>query len=185
MTLLKRWRPIALGVGFALLAWVGFEIGRAGNDVPRPGPQGPSELTHGSLHGKRIDQRGVSLDFEHLTVSADGTSLTLDHIRDGRFKRPGKSDVRMSAERAIVNRITNDVDATGPVTVREDAGGRTRTFSTIGARYIGATRTLILDKPATITDGKSTVTVSSATINFRTGASTLGRIEAVGAGSGP
>jgi hypothetical protein len=75
---------------------------------------------------------------------------------------------------------TNDLTVRGRVTFKEDlGGGRTRTFATNGAHYVGTTRTLTLDHTATITDSGATITVSSVSIDFRTGEAQLGRIVGV------
>ena len=172
------WRPFAVLAVLAFLAWVGYEIGRAGGDIAVPRMATNDTLTGGTIHGKRIDQRAWSLDFDTASVSPDGSSATIAHVRDGRIHRPGKPDVTMTADGVIVNRLTNDFTVTGPVTfVEPEAGGRIRRFTTIGAHYLGATRMLQLDHTATITEGTTKVTVANAKVDFRTGDVTVGRME--------
>ena len=60
-----------------------------------------------------------------------------------------------------------------------------RTLRTTGAEYLGATKTLILASPTTITEGAATVTVARIEINFQTGESHLGRIVGTRAGTDP
>ena len=172
------WRlPAAVGV-LAFLGWVGFEIGRAGNDVTVPRMATNDVLKGGTIHGKRLDQRAWSLDFDTASVSPDGTSATIAHVRDGRIHRPGKPDVKMTADGVVVNRISNDFTVSGPVTfVEPEPGGRIRRFTTVGAHYLGATRELQLDHPATITEGTTKATFANAKVNFRTGDVTVGRLE--------
>ncbi len=173
-----NWRPFAVVGVLAFLAWVGFEIGRAGNDVTVPRIAGNDVLHGGTIHGKRIDQRAWSLDFDTASVSPDGTSATIAHVRDGRFHRAGKPDVTMKADGVVVNRTTNDFTVTGPVSfVEPEPGGRIRRFTTVGAHYIGATRELQLEHPATITEGTTKATFANAKVNFRTGDITVGRLE--------
>jgi hypothetical protein len=172
------WRVPVIIAGFALLAWFGFEIGWAGNDMSIPRVAGPDTLTHGKVQGKRIDGRAWSLDYDTATFSADASQATIQHVRDGRIHRAGKSDVLMSADNVTVNTLTHDFTVNGPVTFREkQSSGETRTFTTIGARYIGATRLLNLDHSATITQGDAKFVVDKATVDFRTGDVTLGKIE--------
>ncbi|HEY4441544.1 MAG TPA: LPS export ABC transporter periplasmic protein LptC [Candidatus Elarobacter sp.] len=172
------WRvPVALVV-LAFLAWVGFEIGRAGNDIAVQPIQQASKLTKGSVNGKRVDGRSWSLDFDSVSMSPDGTQATITKVRDGRLHRAGKPDVLMQADDVTVNRATNDFFVRGPVKFIEPMGeGRTRTFTTVGARYVGATRVLQLDHSSTITDAGATIVVTNMTIDFRTGDAKLGRIE--------
>jgi hypothetical protein len=178
------WRTSAALVVLAFLAWVGFEIGRAGSDIVVQRVQQPSTLINGSVNGKRIDGRSWSLDYDTVTMSADGTLATIGKVRNGRLHRKGKPDVLMHGDDVTVNRTTGDLFVRGPVWFREDLGqGRTRTFATTGARYVGATRVLELDHRATITDAGATIIVASMTIDFRTGDAKLGRIEGTRPGS--
>ncbi len=172
------WRVTLSVVALAFLAWVGFEIGQAGNDVQFARSAGPDTLTNGSVQGKRIDRKAWSLDYDTLTMSPDGSLLTIAHVRDGRIHRAGKPDVLMRADGVTVNTATNDLTVTGPVSFTEDeGGGRMRTFKSVGAVYNGSTRILDIDHPSTITDSGATVTVAKMTVNFRTGDSSFGRIE--------
>ena len=179
-----RWRPIAIVVGFALLVWLGIEVGRAGSDVPPANQQGPAKLERGTVSGKRIDGRAWSLDYEHITWSQDGSTITLDKVRDGKIHRPGKPDVDMTAERVVVNTVTNDVFVSGPVTFREQTAHGSRTYATTDGHYAGATRVLTLDKPVTVTEGASRITFASVSADFRTGELKFGRIEGSAAGIG-
>lgn len=173
-----NWRVPAAVAVLAFLAWVGFEIGRAGSDIQVARVAGPNTLSNGRVQGKRIDGRSWSLDYDSVTMSADGSQATIAHVRDGRLRRAGKPDVLMKADGVTVNTITNDLVVTGPVTFTEQEGpGRTRTFDTKGAHYNGGTHELQLDHTATITEGNAKVVVSKLVANFRTGAVTLGRIE--------
>ena len=173
-----NWRVPATVAGFALLAWVGYEIGLAGSDVQMPPVAGPDTLKQGKVQGKRIDGRAWSLDYDIATFSPDGTQATIAHVRDGRIHRAGKPDVLMKADNVTVNTLTHDLTVAGPVTFTEkQSSGETRTFASTGARYIGATRVLNLDHTATITEGDANVTVEKASIDFRTGEVKLGPIE--------
>ncbi len=173
-----NWRPVAVVAVMAFLAWVGFEIGRAGSEISVPRVASNDMLIGGAIHGKRIDQRAWSMDFDTASVSPDGSQATIAHVRDGRIKRPNKPDVKMTADGVIVNRISNDFTVTGPVTfVEPEPNGRIRRFTTVGAHYQGATRVLRLDHTATITEGTTKVVVSSATVDFRTGDVTVGPMQ--------
>ena len=169
------WRiPVAVVV-LAFLAWVGYEIGRAGSDIAVQTAAGPNTFLHGSVHGKRIDGRSWSLDYDTVTMSPDGSFVRIPHVRDGRLHRDGKPDVLMQADDVTANTATNDIQIGGDVTFTEQEGpGRTRTFVTKGAHYSGFSHELTLDHTATISEGTATVVVASASVNFRTGSVTLG-----------
>jgi hypothetical protein len=171
------WRVPAAVAGLALLAWAGFEIGRAGSDIKVAPLSAPNKLIGGSIHGKRIDRRSWSLDFDTVTTSPDGQNATIAHVRDGRIHRVNKPDVLMKADDVTINTVTNDLAIAGPVTFTVDEGpGRTRTFQTIGAHYNGGSHLLDLNHTATITEGTAKILVTNATVNFRTGEVTLGAI---------
>ena len=178
------WRvPVAVAV-LALLAWVGYEIGRAGSEIQVARIAAPNTLVNGRVSGKRIDGRAWSLDYDTVTMSPDGSQATIGHVRDGRLHRAGKPDVLIKADGVTVNTVTNDLSITGPVTFTEQEGpGRTRRFETTGARYSGVTHEMSLDRSATITEGDAKVVVGNAVVNFRTGEVKLGRIEGTKAGN--
>ncbi len=181
-----NWRLPAAVAALAALSWVGFEIGRAGNDVIPPRTAAQSTLDRGTVSSKRIDGRSWSLDYDKATMSPDGSFATIAHVRQGRFHRNGKPDVLMKADDVTVNTLTNDLTIRGPLKISEPlAPDRTRTITTVGAVYSGSTRTLQLDHSSTITDQGATVTVANATVNFRTGDSKFGRIEGTKPGSPP
>jgi lipopolysaccharide export system protein LptC len=170
-----RWA--AAIAGLVLLSWVGYEIGRAGDDVTIPRVTQPSTLTGGEVSGKRINGQEWSMDYDTAVMSADDSQVQIAHVRDGRIHRAGKPDVRMHADDVTINTTSNDLFVNGPVSFVEDEGkGRKRTFATVGARYYGATHILELDHPATITDGGTTVKVATMTIDFRTGDAHLGAL---------
>src|ERR1700684_4169763 len=100
-----NWRVVAAVAVLAVLAWVGYEIGRAGNDIQVARIAMPGSLTGGKVVGKRLDGRSWSLDYDTVTMSADNTIATIAHVRDGRIHRPGKPDVRMEADGVQVNTL--------------------------------------------------------------------------------
>lgn len=180
MTARIPWRTPLVLASLALLGWVGFEIARAGGDVAPPRIATQSTLNHGSVTGKRVDGRSWSLDYDTATMSPDGSQATIAHVHNGRLRRAGKPDVLFKADDVTANTSTNDFTVRGAVTFSEQIRtGRLRTFTTTGAQYVGITHTLILPNNATITDGPATITVTNATVDFRTGATTLGRIVGV------
>ncbi len=171
------WRTPTALAALVFLAWVGYEIGRAGSDMTPPPTEGATRLINGAVHGKRFDQRSWSLDYDTVTFSPDGSMATIGHVRDGRIHRPGKPDVLLKADDVTFNTVTNDLIVHGAIDVVEPLpGGESRTFKSVGARYEGVTRTLVLEHAATITGQGATLNVASANVNFRTGDVTLGRV---------
>jgi hypothetical protein len=180
------WRTAATLAVLAFLGWVGFEIGRAGSDIAPPRFAGPSTLEQGKISGRRIDGRDWSLDYDTITMSPDGTYVTIPHVRDGRLHQIGKPDVTMHADGVSYNLATNDLTVSGPVVFRQDDGhGNVRTFRTRGAEYIGGSKTLVMPAPATITQGTTIVHVARIEIDFRTGDARFGRIAGTKPGTAP
>lgn len=176
---LKRLRPLAVLVVVAFLGWIGYETIHAGSDVPpQPSSQLLTRLTGGAVHGKRIDGKSWSLDYDNATLSADGTVAEIDNVHDGVLLRAGKPYMKLRAKHVTANIGANDFTVRGPVSFRE-IGGQGRTLETVGAHYLGITQTLVLAHPTTIHQGAMTVTVGNASINFKSGQTTLGRIKAI------
>jgi hypothetical protein len=168
-------RTIAALVVIAGLAWVGYETVRAGNDIPPQPPQALTQLSGGRASDKRVDGKSWSLDYDRATMSADGTMAEIDGIHDGIINRNGKPYMHVHAKHISANLAQNDFVATGPVKF-DEIGGEGKTLATTGAHYMGYSHTLELPNRTTIHSGPVVLTVESATINFDTGATTLGRI---------
>lgn len=178
-------RNVSVIVALVVLAWVGYEIGRAGNDITPPRVAPGSTLKNGTIDGKRVDGRAWSLDYDTVELSPDGTQAKIAHVRDGKIHRDGKPDITVQATGVTLNTVTNDLFITGPVTLTEPLPKGARVFHTVAANYVGALKQLTLKNPATITEDGGTVTVASATIDFKTGEATFGRIEGTRSGTQP
>lgn len=173
--LLTRLRaPLALIVAL-VLGWVIYQTIHAGEEIPPPPAQTQTKLTGGSANDKRIDGKSWSLDYDTATLSPDGSIATIEHVHDGVILRDGKPYMHMTAEHVTANLGINDFTVTGKVSFKE-VGGQHRTLDTNGAHYSGANHTLTLDRPTLIHDGLVTLHVATASVNFTTGDTKLGRI---------
>jgi lipopolysaccharide export system protein LptC len=166
--------PLAL-VAVALLSWIVYQTVHAGSEIPPPPAQQQTTLSGGSANDKRVDGKSWSLDYDTATLSPDGSVATIDHVHDGVILREGKPYMRLKADHVTANLTLNDFVVLGKVTFTEIAGQH-RTFETDGAHYSGASHTLQLDKPTTISDPAMTFHVATASVNFATGETKLGRI---------
>ena len=117
-----------------------------------------------------------SLDYDTATLSPDGSIATIEHVHDGVIMRNGKPYMHMTADHVTANLGINDFTVSGKVSFRE-VGGQHRTLDTTGAHYTGTNHTLTLDSPTLIHDGLVTLRVATASINFTTGDTKLGRIK--------
>jgi hypothetical protein len=168
-------RTVAALIAIAVLSWIGYETVRAGNDVPPPAPQALTQLTGGHASDKRVDGKSWSLDYDSATMSADGSTAEIENVRDGVIKRNGKPYMHVRAKHISANLAQNDFTVVGPVTFQE-IGGQGRTLVTTGAQYLGFSHTLALPNRTTIREGPIHLIVDHATVDFSTGATTLGRI---------
>jgi hypothetical protein len=169
------WRAGAAAVAFAVLGWIAYETIHAGSDIPPSHSDGPTRLTTGEASGKRIDGKSWSLDYDSAVMTPDGSGAEIDNVHDGVIFRNGKPYMHMRARHVSANLDLNDFQATGPVSFVE-IGGRHRRLDTIDAHYEGNVHTLVLTHPTTIREDGASVTVASASINFLTGETKLGRI---------
>ncbi len=166
--------PIALIVLIGL-GWIVYQTIHAGDEIPPPPAQTTTRLTGGSANDKRIDGKSWSLDYDTATLSPDGSIATIERVHDGVILRDGKPYMHMTAEHVTANLSVNDFTVTGNVAFVE-VGGQHRRLDTDGAHYSGTTHVLSLDHPTTIRDGAVTLRVATASINFLTGDTKLGRI---------
>ena len=171
----NRIRTVAALLAVAVLGWVGYETMRAGNDIPPSTPQALTQLSGGRASDKRVDGKSWSLDYDSATMSADGTAAVIENIRRGIIMRNGKPYMHVRAQHVSANLALNDFTVTGPVTF-DEIGGQRRRLVTNGADYIGYSHTLELKNRTTIRSGPVHLIVDHASINFATGATTIGRI---------
>jgi len=162
-------------------SWLAYQITIAGSDVPPPPPGPPNApvLHGGHAEGQRLEKRSWSLDYQSIVTSQDGTVATLTGVRNGEIFRKGKPYMKVRANYVIVNVVTNDFNATGPVTIQENDGKHRRRFVSDEAAYSGYAQTLTLNHPAKIESDGVHLDVQSAQVNFRTGDLKLGRIVGV------
>jgi lipopolysaccharide export system protein LptC len=173
---LARLRVAAALVSAAVLGWIAWQTIHAGAEIPSQRTQQQTQLTGGSANDKRIDGKSWSLDYDTATISPDGSLAEVEHVHDGIILRDGKPYMRMTAKHVSANLSYNNFVVTGPVSFTE-IGGQRRELYTDEAHYSGNDHILHLDHPTTIHAAGMTFHVSTAVVNFATGATKLGRIE--------
>lgn len=164
-------------VAAAFFGWVGWGIYHAGGDVPAPIHDAETKLTQGHAEGRRIGgNRSWSLDYDRLIASADTTTATLENVRHGELYRRGQPFMQMQAKHVVVNTITNDFIVTGPLELVQNDGKHRRRLTSDAATYSGALQMLTLNHPADISSDGAKVKVASASVNFRSGEMSLGKL---------
>jgi len=172
------WRRLLLIAGALFAAWVVWGIVHAGSDVPGPATNAVTELDRGHAEGRRINAPAWSLDYDTIVESPDGSSATLEHVRDGEIFHKGKPYVSIKADTVLVNTISNDFSANGHVVLIENDGLHKRRFTSQQAMYNGVPEILTLPVSANIEDDGLVLKVDKATVNLKTGDMVLGRINA-------
>jgi Lipopolysaccharide-assembly, LptC-related len=162
-------RNVLIVTGALFLAWIIYELYRAGGDISVP-PKNPvtTIIKHGTAVGDRLHLRSWELDYDSITIGPDGITNTLENVRDGRYYKNGKPYAAMKAKHIVVNTVSNDFVEKGPIEVREIDGKHKVTFTSDAAIYEAATQTLMLNNPTTILYDNKTIHVDHATFNFKT-----------------
>jgi hypothetical protein len=173
------WAGAAVAV-IALASWVGQGIYRAGGDVPAPPTQSQTKLTAGHAEGRHIDGKpSWSLDYDTVVASPDTTTATLENVRHGELYKHGMPFMKMVAKHVVVNTISNDFIVTGPLELTENDGKHQRRLTSVDATYSGIMQTLTFTHSAKITSDGVHATVASATVNFRSGDMSFGRLSGI------
>lgn len=174
------WRRLALVAGIAFAGWVAWGIVRAGGPTPNVGVPTTSELVRGHAEGRRLNARSWSLDYDRIVEAPDGSTATLYDVRHGQIFRNGKPYVTVTADTVVVNTLSNDFSASGHVVLVEDDGKHQRRFRSERALYNGVPEVLTLPAPVHIESDGMAASFDHAVVNLKTGAMTVGRIDALG-----
>lgn len=161
-------RPLLIGLGILLGGWMVLEVILAGRGTPPlPGVTGIT-LKGGHVQGNRISSKSWSFDYKDATASADGTTGTVDGVRNGIVLRKGKPYVRISAERISFDTQSLNFTAIGKVHVEKINDPEHRSFDTDLVIWTNGAKMLRMDHPSYVHSGDQTLKLSSVTINFDT-----------------
>jgi hypothetical protein len=163
-------RLVAFG-GFAVAAFIGWGIYRAGLGETPPPPSNTDIVFHeGIAHGERIKTRSWTADYDRLVSNADQTVLDLENVRNGIIFKAGKPYLRVRAAHMSVNTLTRDFTVTGPLHVETIDAKPPRSFDTNSARWSDAEQRLDLDKRVSIKTGAAApLIVGSLSVDIKTG----------------
>lgn len=160
-----------------LLAWIVLEVILAGrNTPPLPVPQNGITLHGGHVQGNRISTKSWSFDYKSAQLSPDGTTGTVDGVRDGIVLKKGKPYLRVSAEHITIDTQSLNFTAIGKVHVEVIHDPQHRSFDTDLVTWTNATKMLQMDHPSYLHTGGETLKISHVTINFGTDHIHLGGI---------
>jgi hypothetical protein len=161
------WRLGALIGGGALAIWLIVEIILAGNGTPPlPPDQMGITLKGGQVQGNRIATKSWSFDYTNAQLSPDGTTGTVEGVRDGIVFKHGKPYLKITAERISVDTMSLNFTAIGKVTVAMIGDPIKRSFDTDLVIWTNTTKLLQMQHPSYLHSEGHTLAFSSVTIDF-------------------
>lgn len=171
------WKTAGWVAGAALLVYVIVEVILAGRGTP-PLPSNQSGITlHGGhVQGNRISTKSWSFDYKSAQLSPDGTTGTVDGVRNGIVLRKGKPYLRVSAEHISVDTQSLNFTAIGKVHVVMIGDPQHRSFDTDLVIWTNGAKLLRMDHPSYVHSADQTLKLQNVTINFDTGQIHLGGI---------
>lgn len=171
------WKRVAWIAGGALIVYLVVGIVLAGlNTPPLPPTSQTIELRGGHILNNRITTKSWSFDYDHAQLSADGTTGTVDGVRNGVVFRKGKPYLKIAAEHISLNTQSLDFTAVGKVHVERIKDPAQHSFDTDLVVWTNGAKLLRLDHPSYVHSGTQTLRMDNVTINFDTEQIHLGKI---------
>ncbi|MDE2482555.1 MAG: hypothetical protein KGN02_10235 [bacterium] len=171
----KRAGYIALG---ALAIYVIVGVILAGRDTP---PLPPSQtgitLAGGQVRGNRIATKAWSFDYATAQLSADGTTGTVEGVKDGIVYKHGKPHLRISAERVSLDTQALNFTAVGKVHVELIGDPAHRSFDTDLVTWTNGAKLLRMDHPSYVHSDGQTLKIDGVTIDFGTNKVHINKID--------
>lgn len=171
------WKTVGWLAGAAVLVYVIVEVILAGRGTPPlPSNQNGITLHGGHVQGNRISTKSWSFDYKSAQLSPDGTTGTVDGVRNGIVLRKGKPYLRVAAEHISIDTQSLNFTALGKVHVVMIGDPQHRSFDTDLVIWTNGAKLLRMDHPSYIRSGDQTLKLQSVTINFETNQIHLGGI---------
>lgn len=173
----RAWKRAAIVAGALLVVWVTVEVILAGTG---PAPMPPSSISM-DLHGghvlnNRIATKSWAFDYDHARLSPDGTSGSVDGVRNGIVFRKGKPYLRISAEHIQLDIASLDFTAIGKVHVETIDDPQRRAFDTDLVTWTNDAKLLRMKHPAYVHTNGQTLRIDGITVDFDANTVHLGKI---------
>ena len=171
------WKHIGWLAALALAIYLIVGIVLAGRGTP-PIPAELQAITLKGAHvrGNRINTHSWSFDYKSANLSADGTTGTVDGVRNGVLFKKGKPYMKISAEHISVNTQSLDFTAIGKVTVEKVKDDQSRSFQSDLVEWSNATKMLQMPHPSYVRTDGNTLKIAGISVNFATNEIHFGRI---------
>ncbi len=172
-----RWKTIGWIAGAALVIYLIIGVVRAGfGTPPLPNAENGITLKGGHVQGNRIMTKSWSFDYTSAQLSADGTTGTVDGVRDGIVFKKGKPYLRVAAEHISLDTQSLNFSAIGKVHVEMIGDPQRRSFDTDLVIWSNGAKMLRMDHPSYLHSGAATLKLENVGIDFDTDQVHLGRI---------
>ncbi|HEY1655204.1 MAG TPA: hypothetical protein VGF86_08840 [Candidatus Tumulicola sp.] len=173
--LLRKRLGVAAGVLF--VTWVVVEVVLAGRGTAPPPPSSISmELHGGHVLNNRITTKSWTFDYDHAKLSPDGTSGSVDGVRNGIVFRKGQPYLRISAEHIQLDIQSLDFTAIGKVHVERINDPQGRAFDTDLVTWTNDAKLLRMTHPAYVHTNGQTLRLDGITVDFDANTIHLGKV---------
>ena len=171
------WRSAFAILGGLLLIWVIVGVILAGNGTP-PLPSNTTaiSLKAGHVQGNRISSRSWSFDYKTAQLSPDGSTGSVDGVRNGIVLKKGKPYAKVAAEHISLDTNSLNFTAIGKVHVELIKDPQHRSFDTDLVTWTNQTKMLQMDHPSYLHEGAQTVKLNKVSVNFDTNQVHVGSI---------
>jgi hypothetical protein len=166
----RAWITAGIVVASAFIVFVIVEVIQAGRGLP---PLPPSQtgitMSGGHVRGNHVATKSWTFDYTSASLSPDGTTGTVEGVRNGIVYKKGKPHLRISAEEVSLDTQTLDFTAIGKVHVQLIGDQQQRVFDTDLVSWTNATKLLHFDHPSYLRSaGGQVVELQSIVIDFNT-----------------
>ena len=171
------WRSAFAILGGLLLIWVIVGVILAGQGTPPlPSNNTAISLKGGHVQGNRISSRSWSFDYKTAQLAPDGSTGSVDGVRNGIVLKKGKPYAKVAAEHISLDTNSLNFTAIGKVHVELIKDPQHRSFDTDLVTWTNQTKMLQMDHPSYLHEGAQTVKLNKVSVNFDTNQVHVGSI---------
>ena len=163
----RSWKLALWIAGGAFLVYVIVMIILAGYGTP-PLPPNQSGITlkGGHVNGNRVTTKSWTFDYASAQLSPDGTTGTVQGVRNGIVFKHGKPYLKVSAESITIDTQSLNFTAIGKVHATLIGDPQKRSFDTDLIIWTNGAKELRMDHPSYLHSGGQTLKLQSVTIDF-------------------
>lgn len=171
------WKRIVLIAGGLFAVYVVVNVILAGSGMPPiPPSQNGISLKGGHVNGNRVTTKAWTFDYQSAQLSPDGSTGSVQGVRNGIVFKKGKPYLRVSAEQISIDTNSLNFTAIGKVHASLIGDKEKRSFDTDLIVWTNGAKELRMDHPAYLHSADQTLKLQSVTIDFDTDQIHLGSI---------